>query len=510
MEEQTKVLEGMGDYKYGFSDPEVSIYKSKRGFTREVVEEISRQKGEPEWMLKIRMKAYEHAIKRPTPTWGGDLSGLNLDNMFYYVRPSEKTQGNWDDVPDAIKNTFDKLGIPEAERKFLAGVGAQYECLSGDTRVFTARGLVSIRDVVVGDIVFALDERTDEICPAPVKATKPKGEQAVFEVKVGTRAIRATENHPFLTLEYCRQPGRQRGRYKRTWKYLSDLQAGDLVAVAKSLPAVGQSYTLKQPAIKTEVVGRHQSVQYPLDITAHYNPVTLPQQTSEDLMWWLGLYIGDGFIHGQLDADKARVEFAIPATDGALRTELKQVTSHLFDLGAKNGDPDRLSINSTIIARYLEVNGFSGGALEKRVPDWVASLPQSQILAFLGGYVGAEGYGGGHHTNHDVVLTSGNPELLQAVRGLAAQCSLPTSNIHRFESKHPHDETRTIAGYRLEFAGEFERLGCRSMQRMERLGKRQFQHSYSSAEGTTFRAHTNEYFGFVRIDSITPAGVEPV
>ena len=127
MEEQTKVLEGMGDYKYGFSDPETSIYKSKRGFTREVVEEISRQKGEPEWMLKIRMKAYEHAIKRPTPTWGGDLSGLNLDNMFYYVRPSEKTQGNWDDVPDAIKNTFDKLGIPEAERKFLAGVGAQYE-----------------------------------------------------------------------------------------------------------------------------------------------------------------------------------------------------------------------------------------------------------------------------------------------------------------------------------------------------------------------------------------------
>src|SRR5512136_306633 len=122
-----KTLEGIGEYKYGFSDPDTAVYRSKRGFTREVVEEISYQKNEPDWMRKIRMKAYEHAIKRPTPTWGGDISGLDLENMYYYVRPSEKTQGNWEDVPDAIKNTFDKLGIPEAERKFLAGVGAQYE-----------------------------------------------------------------------------------------------------------------------------------------------------------------------------------------------------------------------------------------------------------------------------------------------------------------------------------------------------------------------------------------------
>jgi len=126
-DQMQKELEGLGDYKYGFSDPEVAIYKSKKGFTREIVEEISYQKGEPDWMRKIRLKAYEHAIKRPTPTWGGDLSGLNLEDMYYYVRPSEKTGASWDEVPDTIKNTFDKLGIPEAERKFLAGVGAQYE-----------------------------------------------------------------------------------------------------------------------------------------------------------------------------------------------------------------------------------------------------------------------------------------------------------------------------------------------------------------------------------------------
>jgi Fe-S cluster assembly protein SufB len=118
-----KALDGIGEYKYGFSDPDTAVYRSKRGFTREIVEEISHQKNEPDWMRKLRLKAYEHAIKRPMPTWGGDISGLDLENMYYYVRPSEKTQGNWEDVPDAIRIPS-TAGIPEAERKFLAGVGA--------------------------------------------------------------------------------------------------------------------------------------------------------------------------------------------------------------------------------------------------------------------------------------------------------------------------------------------------------------------------------------------------
>ncbi len=121
------VLEGIGDYKYGFRDPDTSVFKSKKGLNREVVELISSMKGEPQWMLDFRLKALEHFQKRPMPTWGGDLSKLNLDNIYYYVKPAEKEGKSWDDVPSAIKNTFDRLGIPEAEQKFLAGVGAQYE-----------------------------------------------------------------------------------------------------------------------------------------------------------------------------------------------------------------------------------------------------------------------------------------------------------------------------------------------------------------------------------------------
>jgi Fe-S cluster assembly protein SufB len=115
------------DYQYGFSDKEDYFYKSGRGLSEELVRYISEMKEEPEWMLEFRLKALEYFYKRPMPTWGADLSGIDFDNIFYYIRPSEKQGKNWDEVPAYIKETFDKLGIPEAEKKYLAGVGAQYE-----------------------------------------------------------------------------------------------------------------------------------------------------------------------------------------------------------------------------------------------------------------------------------------------------------------------------------------------------------------------------------------------
>ena len=113
--------------RYGFHDPEDYVFKSRPGLDREIVQEISRIKNEPEWMLEFRLRALEIFERKPMPTWGGDLSGIDFDKLYYYVKASEGQEGNWDDVPEYIKNTFDKLGIPDAEQKFLAGVGAQYE-----------------------------------------------------------------------------------------------------------------------------------------------------------------------------------------------------------------------------------------------------------------------------------------------------------------------------------------------------------------------------------------------
>jgi Fe-S cluster assembly protein SufB len=117
------------DYKYGFSDKEDYVFKSGRGLTREIVVKISEMKKEPEWMLKFRLRALDIFLKKPMPTWGncGLLNDIDFDNIYYYIKPSGGTEKSWDEVPEGIKNTFDRLGIPEAERKFLAGVTAQYE-----------------------------------------------------------------------------------------------------------------------------------------------------------------------------------------------------------------------------------------------------------------------------------------------------------------------------------------------------------------------------------------------
>ncbi|MCM3731326.1 Fe-S cluster assembly protein SufB [Fictibacillus nanhaiensis] len=122
-----KKMPDIGEYKYGFRDKDVSIFRSKRGLTKEIVEEISRMKSEPQWMLDFRLKSLEQFYKMPMPQWGGDMKDLNFDDITYYVKPSEKSEKSWDEVPAEIKATFDKLGIPEAEQKYLAGVSAQYE-----------------------------------------------------------------------------------------------------------------------------------------------------------------------------------------------------------------------------------------------------------------------------------------------------------------------------------------------------------------------------------------------
>src|ERR1041385_4287109 len=129
---EQQALVGINDdykEKFGFHDPETGYaFKAPKGLSKELVEQISEFKNEPQWMRDFRLKALEHFLSRPQPTWGSPmLAEVDYDNIHYFVRASEKSSRTWDDVPEDIKNTFDRLGIPEAERKFLSGVGAQYE-----------------------------------------------------------------------------------------------------------------------------------------------------------------------------------------------------------------------------------------------------------------------------------------------------------------------------------------------------------------------------------------------
>ena len=126
--EDLQAVSSQDNYQYGFQDEDTSVYNTGKGLTEEKVREISRIKNEPEWMTEIRVNAYHTFMSMDMPKWGPDLSSIDFDDYIYYIRPTDrKVSDNWDEVPDTIKNTFDRLGIPEAERKFLAGVTTQYE-----------------------------------------------------------------------------------------------------------------------------------------------------------------------------------------------------------------------------------------------------------------------------------------------------------------------------------------------------------------------------------------------
>jgi Fe-S cluster assembly protein SufB len=125
--ERDGLLDVKDEYAFGFHDKDQAVYKTKRGLDHSIIDRISDQKQEPDWMRTFRHQALDIFFAKPMPTWGADLSGIDFEEIFYYSRSSSEQGKSWDDVPEAIKNTFERLGIPQAERKFLAGVGAQYD-----------------------------------------------------------------------------------------------------------------------------------------------------------------------------------------------------------------------------------------------------------------------------------------------------------------------------------------------------------------------------------------------
>ena len=160
-EEEAALNDVRGSYaeKYGFHDAETEYnFKSQKGLNAEIVAQISAMKHEPEWMTEYRLKAYEIFLSKPMPTWGADLSGIDFDDIYYFVRASDGQGKNWDDVPADIKKTFDRLGIPEAEQKYLQGVTAQYE---SEVVYHSIRKDLEAKGVIFTDMDSALRDHPD-------------------------------------------------------------------------------------------------------------------------------------------------------------------------------------------------------------------------------------------------------------------------------------------------------------------------------------------------------------
>jgi FeS assembly protein SufB len=480
----------LGKYKLGWSDDVEYVFKPKRGLTTEIVEEMSWMKGEPDWMRKFRLRALDVFRRKPMPSWGGDMSEIFFDDIYYYIKPTSGQVDSWDALPESVRQTYEKLGIPEAEQKYLAGVTAQYECLRGDTRVWTTEGMKRIKELAPGDIVFSLDESAKGFVPGVVMGMRSSGVKETFEVVAGGRRIVASGNHPFLSLRDRRLPGRQKARYRAEWTAVDELSVGDLVAVAADAPEYGRSIRLELP----ERDGGER----------------LPEFTNPDLCWFLGLYLGDGYLHHR--GSYTSVEIAVDPTDTVLIAEIQRVAAEQFGIEfTLASDGLRLiGPRTAALADYLELNGLAGTAHTKRYPWWVQAMPKAERLAFLAGHIDADGYVRKHRTSKNPVLSSANESLLNDAKELAALCGITSSRITTQRNRHPHDPGRIVIGHQLHLSGQFDRLPVRSPRRIERLGQRSYAHRSNSANGTTIRSHTSDELGYARISQIASVGAEEV
>ncbi len=229
-------------YQLGWSDEVEYAFTPEKGINDRVVDQISWWKGEPRWMTNMRLRSLKLFERKPMAPWFAvNMPTIDFQDIYYYLRPSGEQVDEWDDLPEQMKATYEKLGIPEAERQYLSGVTAQYECLRGDTEVWTTRGMRRIKELAAGDEVFSLDADRRTIVVSRVVGGGSSGAKEVFEIRAGGRTIGASANHPFYVLRDERKDGRVRARYQPRWVAVEDLRVGDLVAVATDLPEFGRT-----------------------------------------------------------------------------------------------------------------------------------------------------------------------------------------------------------------------------------------------------------------------------
>lgn len=249
-------------------------------------------------------------------------------------------------------------------------------CLTSSSRVFIkSKGALSISQVKAGDYIYSVDINTQQPILAKVLASQKTGTKPVFRLKTeNSRLIEATENHPFLVMSSSSQ---KKGYSQLLWQPLKNIQLGDRIAIIRGLPDEGKSRILKF----------HYEKQGPAKYTK-YQP-SIPTLTTSNLMWLLGVYLGDGYCEKNKQGIFDRVYFAVPPDDRA-RARLETVVKEIFNIPYKNKGIC-LTLPSVIVGEFIKYLEFTGSAKTKRIPSWVFSLPRQQKLAFIQGYLDSDG-----------------------------------------------------------------------------------------------------------------------
>ena len=284
-------------------------------------------------------------------------------------------------------------------RSTVEWVDANTGCLTGDSLVYKNNDLVPIAEIAPGDMVYSLTPEF-EVGRSRVIGKRENPPEQVYNVVLRNhREVRATANHPFLV---ARKVGRTR---QLAWTSVASIVPGDELAIVGRVPDRGQPHRFD------EIARRKHS----------RNPFSAPAETTDDLLWILGFYVGDGFLDGG-----NRVTFAVPDADPAC-APLRERLRALFGVEAHRARGVQLRINSAPLVDWLRAAGFSGDATTKRLPDWVFRIPHAQKRAFIEGYIAADGHIREGHRN--ISITSTSWLLLQQVRALAISAGLNATKI---------------------------------------------------------------------------------
>jgi len=330
-------------------------------------------------------------------------------------------------VENWSKNTFNlntKRAIVEDDG-VIEWINGNLGCLTGDSKVFTnPKGPVDIKSIEAGDKVYSWDEKTNSIKRALVKAKIFSGYKEVFKLEAGGREIEATSNHPFLTITRRKNnSSHKKGFFHQEWRSLEKLKPGDVVGISKKLPIEGKPYNLPNLKIGNTIGSNNQYSKFKMNTSHLYNKnINVPKETNEDFMWLAGILIGDGHI----DLKQNKINIATHEKED-YREDLIKLLKKLFNYKVTEKKERYIIINSKILCELFIRMGLSGNADTKQVPDWIFTLPENQILAFLAGYFDADG----HAAENAIAFTSINKKLLNKIKLLGINVGFGVSRIFK-------------------------------------------------------------------------------
>jgi len=542
----------LGKYKLGWHDStEDYVYTPKKGLNEDIVREISHYKDEPEWMTKFRLNALKRFERKPMLEWfAKNMPDIDFDDIYYYLKPSEGQVNDWDMLPESMKETYEKLGIPEAERKFLAGVTAQYEsevvyhknreeleklgvyftsmdqavkdypdivreyfgtvippgdnkfaalnsatwsggCLTGDARInVRGRGLVSIADIEEGDEVFGVNLGR-ELERGKVLAKVASGLKPVFRIRAAGRVLEATANHQFLVARR-RQVGRQ-VRWVTEWAPLEEIAVGEPIAISRVLPDDGDFMPLPEVVPYVKNTSRQR--------------LSFPSHATTDVCWLLGLWLGDGHTAAP-HKHMRQISFSVPTTD-PVHELAKRALKRAFRADHFTDVKCGFVVSSKALGIWLEDAGFSGHAKTKRIPAWVYATPHEHQLALLGGLIDADGWierGG-----KSMCIELANRDLLEDIRQLAIGCGLFANGAltgRRRRTTFSDGHSIDSESWRLRIQGDLSRVGTRDPHKQGSESERRRPKAYRAATGLNFQTLVTDTVGFALLQEKEPVGTK--